>query len=123
MGRISAFSALWNTLRGRRRSDAPPVTDQLLALPRMVSRTLSGQYTGLERSRVALMALALVYVVSPLDLVPEGLLLVFGLGDDALVLSWLAGTVLTETEAFLAWEAEGAQASSGAGRTVPGEAF
>ncbi len=127
MGRMSAFAALWQALRGRRGPDAPPLGDQLMALPRLVSMTLRGQYPGLDRGRLLLMATALAYVVSPIDLMPEALLFIVGLGDDALVLGWLAGAVLTETEAFLAWEAEGSSVrsgkprGSGGGRTIPGE--
>ena len=126
MGRMSAFAALWQALRGQRGADAPPIGDQLMALPRMVSMTLRGQYPGLDRGRLLLMATALVYVVSPVDLMPEALLFLVGLGDDALVLSWLAGAVLTETEAFLAWEAERSSVRSDkrsgrGGRTIPGE--
>jgi uncharacterized membrane protein YkvA (DUF1232 family) len=38
------------------------------------------------------------------DLVPELLLPVIGFGDDAVLLTWLAGTVLAEAADFLAWE-------------------
>ncbi|HEU4421196.1 MAG TPA: YkvA family protein, partial [Pilimelia sp.] len=48
---------------------------------------------------------ATAYVVSPVDLVPEAFLFVFGLADDALLVTWLAGSVLAETERFLTWEA------------------
>ena len=51
------------------------------------------------------MAAATAYVVSPVDLVPEAFLAVFGLVDDAVMVTWLAGSVLAETERFLAWEA------------------
>jgi uncharacterized membrane protein YkvA (DUF1232 family) len=54
--------------------------------------------------RVAIMAAATAYVISPIDLVPEAFLLVFGLADDAVMIAWLAGTVLSETERFLEWE-------------------
>ncbi len=127
MRRMSAFATLWRTLRGQRRPGSPPVSDQLRALPRMVAMTLRGQYPGLDRGRLLMMGLALVYVVSPIDLMPEAMLLVAGLGDDALVLSWLVGAVLSETDAFLAWEADGARVSGGGpstgnrGRTIPGE--
>jgi uncharacterized membrane protein YkvA (DUF1232 family) len=45
-----------------------------------------------------------LYVVSPVDLVPELLLPVLGLGDDALVIGWIAASVINETESFLGWE-------------------
>ena len=41
--------------------------------------------------RVAMMALATAYVISPIDLIPEAIFLVFGLADDAVVVAWLAG--------------------------------
>jgi len=47
---------------------------------------------------------ALLYVVSPIDLVPELLLPILGLGDDALVISWIAASLINETESFLSWE-------------------
>ena len=47
---------------------------------------------------------AVAYVVSPIDLIPELALSVFGLADDAVVVSWIAATVVNETESFLAWE-------------------
>lgn len=126
MRRMAAFSTLWSTLRGRRGPDSPPVGDQLRALPRMVRMTLRGQYPGLDRSRLLLMGLAVVYIVSPVDVMPEALLMVAGLGDDALVLSWLAGAVLSETEAFLSWETGKVRGKDGRrgrpdGRTIPGE--
>lgn len=123
LGRATAFAALWKTVRGRRRPDAPPVGAQLAAMPRLITATLTGRYAGLERRRLLLMALAAAYVLSPVDLLPEGFLLLFGIADDAVVLAWLAGAVLSETEAFLAWEADGApsDARERSGRVVPGE--
>ena len=50
------------------------------------------------------MAAATAYVVSPLDALPEIILPVVGLIDDAVAVTWLAGTVLAETERFLEWE-------------------
>jgi uncharacterized membrane protein YkvA (DUF1232 family) len=48
--------------------------------------------------------LGLAYLVSPVDLVPEAFLGLIGLGDDAVVALWLAGTFLAETDRFLGWE-------------------
>lgn len=119
-GRLSAFAALWAALRMQRRPDAPAISRQLLALPRMLSGALKGTYTGMERSRLAMMALAVAYIVSPVDLMPESIFLIFGLGDDAVVLTWLAGAILSETEAFLDWEDEAVPAAD-PHRVVPSE--
>ena len=62
---------------------------------------MSGKYAELGRGRLAMLALAVAYLISPVDLVPEGLL---GLGDDAVVALWLGGALLVETDRYLDWE-------------------
>jgi len=100
--RSAAFSALWRAMRAGARG-GPPVGQRLLALPRMIRATARGEYDG--GVRLALIAAATAYVASPVDLVPEAALLIFGLADDALMVAWLAGSVLDETARFLEWEA------------------
>jgi uncharacterized membrane protein YkvA (DUF1232 family) len=99
--RTAAFTALARALMSGARG-GPSISKRLAALPRMLKATAKGEYDG--GMRVALMAAATAYVVSPIDVVPEAFLLVFGLADDAIMITWLAGTVLSETERFLAWE-------------------
>ena len=102
--RMAALKALAQVLRGARTPGAPGVGERLGALPRMLSQGLSGRYPHLDKSRIGLAAVALLYVLSPVDLVPEVLLPLIGLGDDAFVAAWLAGTLLSEADTFLAWE-------------------
>ena len=99
--RKAAFTALGRALTAGSRG-GPSLATRLGALPRMLSATARGEYDG--GLRLALMAAATVYVVSPIDAVPEMFLWVFGLVDDALAVTWLAGTVLSETERFLEGE-------------------
>jgi len=99
--RAAAFTALGRALMAGARG-GPSLSTRLAALPRMLKATAKGQYDG--GMRVALMAAATAYVVSPIDAVPEAFLWVFGLIDDAVMVTWLAGTVLAETERFLEWE-------------------
>ncbi|GGL43548.1 hypothetical protein GCM10012283_27650 [Phycicoccus endophyticus] len=72
----------------------------------MVHAVRSGQYRGTSLGKLALVAAGTAYVVSPVDLLPEGVLGVLGLADDAMVLGWVATTLVEETERFLTWEAE-----------------
>lgn len=102
--RTAAFVALWRALRGASRQGAPSLGTRLAALPRLATAVMSGQWDGLGAGRLALMGVALFYVLSPIDLVPEGLLLAVGLVDDVVVVSWLAGSVLDATDRFVAWE-------------------
>jgi uncharacterized membrane protein YkvA (DUF1232 family) len=99
--RTAAFTALARALMSGARG-GPSIGKRLAALPRMLKATAKGEYDG--GLRIAMMAAATAYVVSPIDLVPEAFLLVLGLADDAVMITWLAGTVLAETERYLLWE-------------------
>jgi len=70
----------------------------------MLTAALSGRYPHLGRGRLALLVLAVAYLVSPVDLVPEMVLALLGLADDAFVALWLGGAFLVETDRFLQWE-------------------
>ncbi|MFU8870598.1 YkvA family protein [Micromonospora sp. SL4-19] len=100
--RTAAFAALARALSAGARG-GPSVGARLTALPRMIRATMKGEYDG--GLRLALMTAATAYIVSPIDLLPEIPLAVFGLADDAVMVTWLAGSVLAETERFLEWEA------------------
>jgi uncharacterized membrane protein YkvA (DUF1232 family) len=102
--RIAALGALWRAVSQGRKPGAPGLGDRLRALPRMAAGAMSGRYPELSRGRLALVVLALAYLVSPVDLVPELFLPLLGLGDDAVVALWLGGAFLVETERFLQWE-------------------
>jgi uncharacterized membrane protein YkvA (DUF1232 family) len=101
--RTAAFTALARALTSGARG-GPSLGKRMAALPRMIRASAKGEYDG--GLRVALMTAATIYIVSPIDVVPEAFLLLFGLADDALMATWLAGTILAETERFLAWEAQ-----------------
>lgn len=81
---------------------APGLARRLRALPRMLKASLRGEYDGGQR--LLLMAAASLYIVSPIDVLPELFTAVFGLIDDLFVATWLAGALLSETERFLEWE-------------------
>lgn len=102
--RIAAFTALWRAVTRSRRPGSPGVGERFSALPRMLGGALSGRYPAMSRGRVGLIVLALAYLVSPLDLVPEAFVPLLGLADDGVVALWLGGAFLAETERFLAWE-------------------
>jgi uncharacterized membrane protein YkvA (DUF1232 family) len=80
----------------------PGVGQRVAAIPRMIRASLRREYDG--NLRMLLMAAAAVYIVSPLDAIPEAFFLFVGLIDDAFVVTWLTGALLSETERFLEWE-------------------
>jgi uncharacterized membrane protein YkvA (DUF1232 family) len=108
--RTAAFTALVKALTSGSRG-GPSLSKRLAAFPRMIRATMRKEYDG--GVRVALMTAATLYVVSPIDVVPEAFLLVLGLADDAVMIAWLAGTILSETGRFLEWEARQAAVIGG----------
>jgi uncharacterized membrane protein YkvA (DUF1232 family) len=103
-GKIAAFRTLWRALSEGRKPGAPGLVDRLRVLPRMAGAALSGRYPELSRGRLAMLVLAVAYLVSPVDVVPELLFSVLGLVDDGVVALWLGGAVLVETQRYLEWE-------------------
>ncbi len=101
--RSAAVIALARALRGARRPGEAGIGESLRAVPRWVAATVTGRYPGTSKGQLVALAGAVLYTVSPLDLVPE-FIPVFGVLDDAVVVTWLAGRLLTESAGFLTWE-------------------
>lgn len=102
--RLASVAAVARAVRLAVRPGGPSMGERAGAVPRMVRATLSGDYVGVSKGRLALMVAATGYLIAPIDVLPELFLPVLGLADDALVLSWLATRLVEETEAFLEWE-------------------
>ena len=120
--RLKLIATVAALVRASTRPGAPSLASRLQAVPRLVRATLSGRYVGATRGRLGLLAGAVAYIVSPVDLVPEAVLPVLGTVDDAVVISWAINTLVEETDRFLAWEAGeglGGSARSSA-RTIRG---
>src|ERR1035437_6806519 len=102
--RWGVLLSLANAFRTATRPGTPGVGTRLTSLPRLVRATIRGEYTGTSRLRLLLIAGALLYLISPMDLVPVVLVPLVGLGGDALVISWIAASLINATESFLRWE-------------------
>ena len=125
MKRFAQVGALLKAVRPVMEPGSPGLGERAGSVPRLVRATLTGRYTGVSKGRLALMLAAAGYIVSPLDMIPEAVIPVLGIADDALVLSWLATRFVEETERFLEWEAAQADApyaggSGSAAGSVPG---
>jgi uncharacterized membrane protein YkvA (DUF1232 family) len=102
--RWGALRSLATAFRNATRPGTPGVAARLTSLPRLVWATFTGEYAGTSRARLLAVVAALLYVVSPVDLVPELVLPFVGLGDDAVVIGWIAVALINDTESFLRWE-------------------
>ena len=102
--RWSAMRRISDALQEAAEPGGPAIATRVACLPRMTKAVARGEYTGVSAGHLALLAAAAAYVVSPVDLLPEALVGVVGLADDAVVLAWLARTLAHDTDSFLEWE-------------------
>lgn len=77
--------------------------NDMVTFVRLVTAWMAGTYTKIPYQSIILMVAALIYFVNPLDLIPDFLVL-WGLVDDAVVLSFVAKSVHKDLEEFRAWE-------------------
>lgn len=73
-----------------------------ILLTKMIRASAIGSYTGLERTKIAMMIGAVIYFISPLDIIPD-FLPFFGYLDDASLLAWLFSTLSEELAQFETW--------------------
>ncbi|WP_082127106.1 YkvA family protein [Allosalinactinospora lopnorensis] len=107
--RVAAGAAAWRVVYEGIRPGKPSLWARAGAIPRMLGSRIRGHYTQLPASRLVLFVLAVLYIASPVDLVPELFIPLFGLADDAVIAIWLASGLMSETERFLEWERYGPQ--------------
>lgn len=77
----------------------------------MVRAYVKGEYRDLSAETLVLIVAALLYLVSPLDLIPD--MLPGGFVDDAAVIAFVISMVRDELEGFRRWEEGGGDGGSG----------
>ena len=77
--------------------------DDFRTLVRLVVAYARGNYRDIPPDSLALVVAGLLYVVSPLDLIPDALPGI-GFADDAVVVGWVIKSVRGELDEFRAWE-------------------
>lgn len=80
------------------------VLEDFAALIRLVVAYARGIYRQIPLEKLVLVVGGLLYVVSPIDMVPDAIL-VAGFLDDATVIAWVIKGVRDELDAFREWEA------------------
>jgi uncharacterized membrane protein YkvA (DUF1232 family) len=96
LGRTTMVAGAVRSSRGRH-----PLRQRLGALLPMLRDAFTGRWAGAPRLRLLAGLLGLVYVVSPLDFMPEVLLGPFGLGDDLAIAAVSVAALLTSAEEWL----------------------
>lgn len=81
------------------------IQDSVIALARMTRAWWKGDYKNVSAKSMIAVVAALIYFVSPLDLIPDFIPLL-GQIDDIFVLGYLVKKLNKEIERFMAWEKE-----------------
>jgi uncharacterized membrane protein YkvA (DUF1232 family) len=77
--------------------------DRIRVLIRMVKAYKRGEYRNIKLQNILLIVAALVYFVTPLDLIPD-FIPITGLVDDFTVIVWVYNKVQQEIDKFMEWE-------------------
>lgn len=115
VGGATAVAGAVKASRGRH-----PLGRRLMAVFPMVRDTLAGRWPGAPKGRVLGGLAGIVYLVSPLDFLPEALLGPFGLGDDLALAAVSVAALLTAAEDYLDARDAAAGARPGHGEVIPG---
>jgi uncharacterized membrane protein YkvA (DUF1232 family) len=103
--RLNTGHSAWGLYRETRRPGAPGLVRRLLATPRLVVAVLRRRYPGLSRGKLmAFTLLAALYVVSPIDAIPD-FIPVLGWTDDSAVMLWFLTGLVRESGRYVEWEA------------------
>ncbi|MEV4671971.1 MULTISPECIES: YkvA family protein [Actinomadura] len=102
----AAAGQAWQIYSETLKPDAPGFWERVRAVPRMLKSVLRGQYKGMSFGTLGLLALGLVYIVSPIDAVPD-VIPVVGIADDTGLALWLAAVLVRSAGDFVTWERSG----------------
>jgi uncharacterized membrane protein YkvA (DUF1232 family) len=80
------------------------IWNYLTALFRLLQAYVRREYTDIAPGSIVLVIVAIVYFVSPLDLIPD-FIPALGFVDDAAVIAFVVAQLKAEVDDFLRWEA------------------
>jgi uncharacterized membrane protein YkvA (DUF1232 family) len=99
---LGLLTAAERRLDGVKAGPLTPMVADLQTLLRMLRAWGEGEYRQVSAKNLALAALGLLYLVSPLDVIPD--ILPGGFADDAAVIGFVVKKLRSELVAFEAWE-------------------
>lgn len=88
---------------GETASQALNFESQVSAIGRMLKAWYAREYSGLSKQAVVSLVASLIYIVNPLDFIPD-FIPIIGRLDDKLVLGFLVKRLNSEIQKFMAWE-------------------
>jgi uncharacterized membrane protein YkvA (DUF1232 family) len=94
----------------RNKGPLAEVWSYLTALLRLLRAYIRKDYREIPWNSIVLVIVAIIYFVSPVDLIPD--ILPGGLIDDAMVIAFVVAQIKADLDNFLAWEVERADDES-----------
>ncbi|MDX1627861.1 MAG: YkvA family protein [Fulvivirga sp.] len=79
------------------------ILNRLSVFGRLVRAYIKGEYRGVKTAHILMIVAAIIYFVTPLDLIPD-FIPVTGFVDDFTVIAWVYSKLRYEIDAYLAWE-------------------
>ncbi|MCU7820877.1 YkvA family protein [Kitasatospora sp. DSM 101779] len=108
--RAAVSRSAWGLYRETQRPGAPGLGARVAATPRLVRDALTGRYPGVGPGKLAALAvLCAVYLLSPIDALPDVIPFV-GWTDDTAVLVWFLAGLTRESGRYLEWSQKQVQA-------------
>jgi uncharacterized membrane protein YkvA (DUF1232 family) len=101
--RTAAAGQAWQIYSETRAPGAPGLWERITSVPRMLKAVKRGHYKGLSAGKVGLLVFGMIYIVSPIDAVPDFIPFI-GVADDLGVAMWLLATLVGASGEFLRWE-------------------
>ncbi|MEO9804263.1 MAG: YkvA family protein [Reichenbachiella sp.] len=78
-------------------------SEKVYVMMRMVKAQISGEYREFPWRTMAMLVGALIYFVTPMDLIPD-IIPILGLTDDISIVYWIYRSVQEDIEKFENWE-------------------
>ena len=100
--RVEEFLNDAESRANRHRHHLAGLWESLKAMIRLLRAWAVGEYRDVPWRTILSSIGALLYLVNPIDLIPD--FLIGGLIDDALVLGWVLTSIRTDLDRFLEWE-------------------
>ncbi|WP_131741506.1 YkvA family protein [Actinomadura roseirufa] len=102
----AAAGQAWQIYNETLQPGAPGLWERVRAVPRMVKAVLRGRYKGMSFGTLGMLVLGLVYIVSPIDAIPD-VFPVVGIVDDTGMALWLLALLVKSAGDFVTWERGG----------------
>ncbi|MEV0388602.1 YkvA family protein [Nonomuraea sp. NPDC050643] len=103
MAKAARAAAALRTYREVTKPGSPGLMTRVRAIPRMVGAVMRGRYAGMGKGKLAMLGFGVLYILSPIDVLPE-FLMVIGVADDFGVFLWLMSSLLGESGRYVEHE-------------------